>query len=153
MSFKFLFAWRPPEGAFASPATLSFIPQVQFMQVCSATVRVNTLWKWCASVEESVAPLTLFPPALEVNVSSYYFPPVSYTRWLPLEHESNTLSSSLRVCSFRRKKKTEKSPDSQEMKQTKVSASPPHMCLPDLQKEISNPPRTQCSERTELWYK
>lgn len=48
------------------------------------------------------------------------------------------------------KKKTEKSPDSQEMKQTKVSASPPHMCLPDLQKEISNPPRTQCSERTEL---
>lgn len=48
------------------------------------------------------------------------------------------------------KKKTEKSPDSQEMKQTKVFASPPHMCLPDLQKEISNPPRTQCSERTEL---
>lgn len=75
------------------------------MQVCSATVWVNTLWKWCPSVEESVAPLTLFPPALEVNLSSYYFPPVSYTRWLPLEHESNTLSSSLRVCSFRRRKK------------------------------------------------
>lgn len=78
-------------GPFASLATLSFNPQLQFMQICSATARVNTPWKWCTSVEESAAPLTLFPPVLEVNLPSYHFPPVSYARWLPLEHES-TLS-------------------------------------------------------------
>lgn len=48
---------------------------------------------------------------------------------------------------------TEKNLNSQEMKQTKASASAPQMCPPSLQKKKPNPPWTQCSERTELWYK
>lgn len=98
MSFNFPFACRQRGGlCLASPFSIHSSSH-SITNSCRGAVSVPLLrgstpcGKWCTCVEECVTPLTPLLPVMEVSLSSFHFLPVSYARWLPLEHES-TLSS------------------------------------------------------------